>query len=295
VIIWNADHGWASFVFHGARASGTESGGIHPGAMLTNIGGQAGWVLPWIWIPMVATLVSSMRRGPRDPARWLLLCIGIGPIAAFTLIALRGNVGLPHWQAPGYLFLFPALGAAVAARIARGEQGARRWMWGSAAAFVLLIAVLASHAATGWMKRVMPQAFTKGDPSADLVDWSALRPALIGRGLLPVDGFVAAPSWIQAGKASIGLEPDTPVLCLCADPHQFYYLHDDRNYLGRNAVIVKKFVEGEDVEKLFSPYFDAVNVVSIESIYRNGSDEVMRVGIYRGRNFKKLFPTTQPR
>ena len=49
------------------------------------------------------------------------------------------------------------------------------------------------------------------------------------------------------------------------------------------------------MQKLFSPYFDAVTVVSIESIYRNGSDEVMRVGIYRGRNFKTLFPTTQPR
>ena len=84
-------------------------------------------------------------------------------------------------------------------------------------------------------------------------------------------------------------------MCLCADPHHFYYLHDDRQFLGRNAVIVKKFVEGENVEKLFSPYFDAVTVVSIESIYRNGSDEVMRVGIYRGRNFKTLFPTTQPR
>jgi 4-amino-4-deoxy-L-arabinose transferase-like glycosyltransferase len=294
VIIWNSKHGWASFVFQGARASGG-GGGIHPEAMLTNLAGQAGWVLPWIWIPLVVTLYSSLTRGPKDAARWFLFCIGIGPIAAFTLIALRGSVGLPHWQAPGYLFFFPALGAAAAARIGRGQRGTSRWLWTSAAAFVVLVAVLASQAATGWMKRAIPQAFAKGDPTADLVDWSSLRPALIGRGLLPVDGFVAAPSWIQAGKASIGLEPDTPVLCLCADPHHFYYLHDDRKFLGRNAVIVKKFVEGEDVEKLFAPYFDAVTVVSIESIYRNGSDDVMRVGIYRGRNFKKLFPTTQPR
>ena len=203
VVIWNSDHGWVSFAFQGARATG--SGGIHPGAMLTNIAGQAGWVLPWIWIPLVVTLVSSARHGPKDAARWFLLCIGIGPIAAFTLIALRGSVGLPHWQAPGYLFLFPALGAAAAARIGRGGTGTRRWLWASATTFVLLVSVLASHAATGWMKRVIPSAFAKGDPTADLVDWSSLRPALIGRGLLPVDGFVAAPSWIQAGKASIGL------------------------------------------------------------------------------------------
>lgn len=293
VIIWNSEHGWVSFAFQSGRAGG--SGGIHPGAMFTNIAGQAAWVLPWIWIPLVAVLLGSLKRGPADAPRWFLLCIGIGPVAAFTLIALRGSVGLPHWQAPGWLFFFPALGAAAAARIERGQKSARRWLWASAATFPVLIATFGSHAATGWMKRAIPSAFAKGDPTADLVDWSSLRPTLIQRGLLPVDGFVAAPSWIQAGKASIGLEPDTPVLCLCADPHHFYYLHDDRRFLGRNAVLIKKYVEGEDVGKIFGDYFDAINVVSIESIYRNGSDDVMRVGIYRGRNFRKPFPTAQPR
>jgi 4-amino-4-deoxy-L-arabinose transferase-like glycosyltransferase len=293
VIVWNSEHGWVSFLFQGGRAGG--SGGIHPAAMLTNIAGQAAWVLPWIWIPLVAALWKSLRSGPTDAPRWFLFCIGIGPIAAFTLIALRGSVGLPHWQAPGYLFLFPALGAAAASRISNGRRGTITWMYASAAAFVLLVAIAGSQAATGWMKRAIPSAFAKGDPTADLVDWSSLRPALIGRGLLPVDGFVAAPSWIQAGKASIGLEPDVPVLCLCADPHHFYYLHDDRQYLGRNALLIKKYVPDEDVEKLFAEYFASIQVVSIESIYRAGSDEVMRVGIYRARNFKKLFPTTQPR
>lgn len=292
VILWNREHGWVSFAFQGARAAGT--GGLHIGALLTNIAGQAAWVLPWIWIPLVATLVRSLRAGPRDARRWFLFCLAVGPIATFTLIALRGDVGLPHWQAPGYLMLFPALGASVAARLESGDVRVRRWLRGSVWAFVLLVALLGSHTATGWLGAVMPGAFTRGDPSSDAIDWSELRPALEARGLLPVDGFVAAPSWIQAGKAAVGLGPDVPVICLCADPHHFFYLRDDRAYLGANALIVKREKPGDDVVSAFSPYFESVEAAGVVPIHRGGR-EALRVGIWKARGFRRAYPTEQPR
>ena len=57
--------------------------------------------------PARGRAMARGRGGPRDAARWFLACVGIGPIAAFTLIALLGDPGLPHWEAPGYLFILP--------------------------------------------------------------------------------------------------------------------------------------------------------------------------------------------
>ncbi|HVT40225.1 MAG TPA: glycosyltransferase family 39 protein [Gemmatimonadaceae bacterium] len=292
VIVWNYRHGWVSFRFQGGRAAGT--GGIHPETMLANIGAQAAWVLPWIWVPLVAALWGALRRGTSDARRWFLVCLAIGPLAGFTLIALHGSVGLPHWQAPGYLMLFPLLGSAVAARLERGDTLARRWLGASVWGFAGLVLLLGSHTATGWLDRLFPAAFAKGDPTGDTVDWRLLKPALQSHGLLPLDGFIAAPSWIQASKAAIGLGPDVKVLCLCADPHHFYYMQNDSAFLGANAVIAKKVTENDDVPAEFAPYFEEITPLDVVPVMRAGQ-VVMRVALYRAKGFRKLFPTEQPR
>lgn len=292
VILWNRAHGWVSFQFQGGRAEGT--GGLHPLAALSNVGAQAAWVLPWIWVPLVVVLWQALRGGPRDAKRWFFACLAIAPIAGFTLVALRGDVGLPHWPATGYLMLFPLLGAAIAARLARGDARTRRWLAASVWGFVALVAVIGTHTATGWLGRVMPRAFAGGDPTADAVDWRLLRPALAARGLIPMDGFVAATSWIQAGKAAIGAGRDVKVLCLCGDPHHFLYMQNDSAWLGANAAIVKKVKPNDDVIAEFSPYFESVTALDVVPVTRAGR-LVMEVGVYRAMNYRKLFPTNQPR
>ena len=292
VLLWNREHAWASFVFQGARATGT--GGVHPVAMLSNIAGQMAWVLPWIFVPLAAALWRAARTGPRDSARWFLLCLAIGPIAAFTLIALRGDVGLPHWQAPGWLFVFPALGAAAAERMERDDRTTRRWLRWSVGGYIGLIAVLASQANRGWMVRVAPSAFAKGDPTTDLLDWREVRPALEANGWLPAGGFVAAPSWIQSGKAAVGVGPDWPVLCLCADPHHFRYTQDDRRWLGHDAVLLVKHKERDDVVAKFSPYFTSVTLAGQVPLHRHGVP-AMTVDVYKASGFRQLYPTDQSR
>jgi hypothetical protein len=292
VLAWNRDHGWVSFAFQGGRAAGGD--GVHVGAMLANIAGQAGYVLPWIWVPLVVVLWGALRTGPRDAARWFLVCLGIGPIAAFTLISLRGGGGLPHWQAPGYLMLFPMLGAAAAGRLERGDALVRRWLRWSAWTFVVLVALLATQTANGWMERLAPSLFEHGDPTTDMVSWRELRSTLDAKHMLEHGEFLAAPSWIQAGEAALGTGPDVPVLCLCADPHHFYYMHDDRALLGRDAVFVKKLKANDDVAATFAPYFESFEGADTLLIRRAGA-VVGRVGIYRARGFKKVFPTSQPR
>jgi hypothetical protein len=294
VIIWNREHGWTSFVFQGGRAAGR--GGLHLDSMLASIGGQAAYVLPWIWIPLVVVLYRAIRGGPRDAARWFLVCLGIGPIAAFTLIALRGDPGLPHWEAPGYLMILPILGAAVAARLEHGDDRTRRWLKTSIWSFVWLVIFLATQTESGWIQRVAPSLLAKGDPTTDMISWRELRPELDAKGLLSHGEFLAAPSWIQAGQSALGTGPDIPIICLCADPHHFYYMNDDRTFLGHDAVFVKKLKENDDVVAAFSPYFESLEAVDTLVIHRVSSKrDAVRIGVYRARGFKKLFPTTQPR
>ena len=292
VVVWNSRHGWASFAFQGSRASGT--GGLHLTPMFANIAGQAAWVLPWIWLPLVAVLWRALRGGPGDAKRWFLACVAILPIAVFTLVALRGEVGLPHWQAPGYLMLFPLLGASVAERLAQGDARTRRWLRASVWGFLALVGLLATQTATGWLSRAIPAAFAKGDPTADAVDWRELRQAIAAHGNIPRNGFVAAPSWIQAGKASVGLGPGVNVLCLCADPHHFLYMQNDSAWLGADAVIVKKVKPNDDVIAEFGPYFESVTPLGVIPITRHG-ETVMRVALYKGGKFRTLFPTAQHR
>jgi hypothetical protein len=300
VIVWNARHHGVSFVFQSARATptGIFSGGLHLDTFLANIGGQMAWLLPWIFVPLAASAWRALRAGPRDERRWFLLCIAAGPIALFTLVSLRGDVGLPHWQAPGWLFVFPLLGAGVAERLdgvnAGVQRTARRWLQWSVGGYAALILVLATHASTGWIARVAPKLFERGDPTGDLVPWRMLKPTLAGLGYYPVNGFIAATSWIQAGKAAVAMGPGTPVLCLCGDPHHFFYAESDSAFLGRDAMIVKKVREGDDVLERFAPYFERIDPITRFGVYR-GRQEVMQLEVYRAKNFRALYPTDQPR
>lgn len=292
VVIWNARHEWVSFAFQGGRAG--SAGGIHLDSLAANIGGQMAWVLPWIFVPLALAAWRALRSGPGDARRWFLLSLAAGPIIVFTLASLGGEIGLPHWQAPGWLFVFPMLGAATAERLDRGEKRTMRWLKGSVWGYVALIAVLTSHASTGWLARVAPRAFEQGDPTGDLVTWSGLKPALADAGFDGATEFVAATSWIQAGKAAVAAGPLVPVYCLCADPHHFRYTIDDRDLLARDALIVHKVRSGDDVVTRFAPYFERIERVSSFPVVR-GAQEVMTVELFRATNFRQVFPTTQPR
>ena len=88
VLVWNATHHWASFAFQGGRAEGLR---FHPFAPIGVLAGEALFVLPWIWVPMMAVWIATLRRGSADWRRWLLCWLGMLPIVLFAAVALWSN------------------------------------------------------------------------------------------------------------------------------------------------------------------------------------------------------------
>jgi hypothetical protein len=296
VIVWNAQHDLASIRFQAGRAT---THGIHFGALAQNVGGQLGYLLPWIGVPLVWQLVRAFRLGPRDGPRWLLCCLAIGPIAVFTLVSLGGNPGLPHWPAPGYLLLLPLLGDAAARYEARGTRERRLVRHSLVAAttgFVVLVVIAASQVATGWVSRVAPSVFAKGDPSLEAVDWRDLRVELARRDFLKNGVIVAATNWIDGAKIGYSLGPSIPVVCLSDDPRGFQFTYPPGDYVGRDGLlIVRQGPQSRPVDAagLYAKNFQTLEALDTVAIRRAGQIEIS-LAVFRGRKFKLSTDSRRP-
>ncbi|WP_366657160.1 glycosyltransferase family 39 protein [Fodinicurvata sp. EGI_FJ10296] len=236
VLIWNIQHDFVSIAFQGGRgAPGDE---LRPDRILSNIAGQAAWILPWIFVPLAWVFVRAALAGPGDPRRWFLVCLGAGPILVFTIVVMWGSRGLFHWQAPGWLMIFPLLGAAVAGRLRSGNAVTRWWLTASAVLLAAITIILATHTATGWIRAAVP-TFEGSDPTVEALTWRELRVALESSDLLDGgDRFVVALHWLEGGKIGQALGPDMPIVCFCSDPRHFAFMADPSTFEGRDAVII---------------------------------------------------------
>src|SRR6516162_9385979 len=214
VLAWNIEHDWISVGYQAGRAR--FGGQLHPEYVLANLIGQAIWILPWIFVPLLIAAWRASRAGRPAERSWYCLCLGLPAIALFTVAPLLGNLGLPHWQMPGWLMLYPVLGENAPRSLAPARL--RRLGFACVAALVLLGTVLASHAATGFGRILAPRLFAHGDPTLDAFEWSQLPGELRARGLLQPGVFIVTSSWIYAGRVDEALHPTVPVVVFGGNP-----------------------------------------------------------------------------
>jgi Dolichyl-phosphate-mannose-protein mannosyltransferase len=257
VLVWNAGHGWTSFLFQGGRAGGA----LHPFGPMVALAGQAAFLLPWIWAPLMWCGLVALRRGPSDRERWLLVCLAAPPILLFTMAALWGNT-LFHWAAPGYLTLTPLLGDAIARR-RRTSRLVRIWL-GTTAAFVIVAVVfVASEVRFNWLSGPIAELPLGRDPNLDVVDWTSLRTELESRGFLDRSGLVIATlKWHEAGKIDYALSGRIPVICLGPDPRQYGLVANSDDYAGADVLIVAPRRSLAQIESQFGGQFDAIEPVA---------------------------------
>ncbi|WP_309603953.1 glycosyltransferase family 39 protein [Phenylobacterium sp.] len=272
VIIWNAQHQWASFAFQGGRAAAAH--GLRPLAPGLASLGQAALLLPWIFVPLIWAACRSLRPEWTDQRRGFCLALSLPGIVLFTLTPLWGQPSLPHWAMPAWLFLFPLLGQMLAEAAAW-----RRWprIW-AAASFVALGAlwtVLLSDASTGWVGRTWPRVFAKGDPTRELVEWGPLARQLndvtVLQGRTP---FLVSMKWSEAGRLAPMAPAGAPVMVFSDDPRGFGYRRDVGALIGRDALIVVKPEDLADGLSWIRPCFGSVEPLKVAIIGRGGRPEL---------------------
>jgi 4-amino-4-deoxy-L-arabinose transferase-like glycosyltransferase len=284
-LIWNARHGWISFRFQGGRADQH----FHPLGPVVALAGAAVYFLPWIWLGLVGCGVAALRRGRREPGQWLLLCLAAPPIVLFTLVSLWGKT-LPHWTAPGYLMLIPLLGAALARR-APPSPRIRRAAIATGLVVVLGTAAVAAAVRFDWPGRLAtPLMARTGDPIVAAVDWTPLRNELARRGLLGRPGLVvAATNWLDAGKIDYALGGTVPVLCLCAEPHQYGLVAPAADYAGDDVLIIAPRTTPADIFARYRARFRTIAPLPAAQLQIDGR-EVLSLPLYLGRDLRPPAP-----
>ena len=270
VLAWNIEHDWISVGYQAGRAR--FGGQLHPEYVLANLIGQAIWILPWIFVPLVIAAWRVSRAGRTAERSWYCLCLGLPTIAVFTVAPLWGGLGLPHWPMPGWLMLYPVLGEYLVRWLEPARL--RRWGFTCVALLVLLGTVLASHAATGFGRILAPRLFAYGDPTLDAFEWSQLPGELRARALLQSGDFLITTNWMYAGRIDQALHHTVPVVVFGGNPKEFGLRYDPAEFLGRDALVLGPADSMKGVAGRLRPYFDAVDELAPFGLGRSGMQEI---------------------
>ena len=269
VILWNIRHDWISI---GYQASRGHFSGVHPGYLLANLLGQAIWMLPWIFVPMLIAAWRTWLAGPMAQRSWFCLCLAAPTLAVFTLIPLWGGLGLPHWQMPGWLMLYPVLGEQ--ARRSLAPKRLRHWGIACACLLVLIAAVLTAHAVSGAGWGLAPRLFARGDPSLEAFEWGQLPAELQRRVLLERGMFFITTNWRYAGRIDQAFHDAFPVVVVGANPKQFGLRYDPARFVGHDALLVEPAENASDISSRLRPYFVLVQALEPFALGRSGRQEI---------------------
>jgi 4-amino-4-deoxy-L-arabinose transferase-like glycosyltransferase len=261
VIWWNWAHGWQSFHYQSFRAVGLH---LHPLAPLTIWGGEALFVLPWLWLPMFLLLIRAVRKGPVDRRDWFLAMLGVIPIVLFAAVGVWSSTHiLYHWAAPGYLMLFPMLGKWADLWRPRLRNAV------VAASAALLVSAAAAIAAEECYNFIpdLDLRFPPGkSPLLQAVDWDSLRAELAGRDVQAV----AALRWYDAGKISYGIAGALPVAVFGREPHEFGISTPPKDLVGDNVLLIAMPGDVSAITAKYAPYFRSLAPAPALTVMNHG-------------------------
>jgi len=294
VVIWNMENHWISFLFQGSRA-GSREFSIHPEWFLRSIFGQALWLAPWIWIPLIREFFVALKKGKQEPAYGFIFWMALLPITVFTLVTLWSNTQYHfHWQAPGYMMLFLPLGATVAIKMSDYQvkrKRVKRWLFISSALTVLFSCVLLIHTETGFWQSYGPGWIVKSfggehDPTIEGYDYDDIARRFEKEGWKEnKDIFLGSVRWWQAGKIDWALKGQKPMVIFSPDPRNHAFFIKPTELLGKDAVVICQNNE-KDIDANVRPFFDSVERMRDIEIRRNEITE-LTLQVYYCRNFQK--------
>ena len=286
VLVWNARHGWMSLLFQGDRAVG---GRWHPFGPLTTLAGEALFLLPWIWAPMMLCLGWAVRdrlspARTSDLRQWLLTCLAMPAILLFLGVSLSSRV-LYHWASPGYIMLLPMLGAQVAARV-RDSRALRACLVATACLALAGVVVVGTEVRFNWLPDVIEDFGLGHDPDIGAVDWTSLRQTLQRRGWLAQPGLIVATvRWHDAGKVDYALDGAAKVVCLGRDPREYGVIAKTGADVGRDMLIVAPRYTIRTIRARLGDRFGAITPLPSVMLLHAGRP-AMVLPLFLGRAFK---------
>ena len=268
VLVWNAQHDWASFRFQ--LGHGLPSG--KEGNVPAYFGSQAGLVTPGVFLVLLAVWGASLRRWRALPdAQRFLVLTSLLPFLFFIYAATKAPVSA-NWPAFAY---FTGLMLVAAWHAGAGRGWRRGVVWLNYGLMTLLIAVIVAQA--HW--RVLP--LDKRDPAKRYHGWPEMLAKLeTVAERYPGALLVGNNYQVQSQLAYHFKTPQLPALNIDSRHNQFDYF--DRGALaGRDLLIVDKAYSLEP----FAPYFDSVERLATFTIHWRGIP-ARHLSVVLGKNYR---------
>jgi hypothetical protein len=272
VLIWNMGHDWASLRFQGERLNlnhtdtpfalhlpflGTPLDLMSP---LSTVLALAGKLTPWIFVPLVLTLVEAFASRRADERRLLFLCLG-GPMISFFLFApIFGVTAGKGWSLPGVFFLYPLLGDWIRRKAPQWKVALGKVAFGTVLALAFTLVIIASNDKTGWIAAKVPfmdkaaLRFTSGRAFSHLAENEIFG----ANADFQPEFVISQMDYSASAKLAIALGPSLPVLS-SVDSHSLYYIYDQSAWIGRDGVIVGQRVDADALRSSLSPWFAKVD------------------------------------
>jgi len=281
VVLWNAEHQWASFAFQGSRRAG-QMASFQPRFFVVLLATQFLLVTPWLFGLSLGALWRAAREAiagvASDRTRLLLISAAV-PLLLFTALSFRSHVKL-NWLAPAYWSLI-ILGVH---QWLQRSASLRRLAWGLGSSAVLLLVALVIS--------VTPNLPIVGD----LNSWSGWKEAAYrvdqASRTARAEGqasFVFSPNYKISSLLRFYL-PDQPRTyaqdIYGARALQFDHFPLDSDLKGATGILVLSDQSQSQLDLArVAPFFDTLERVDVVETQALGR-VTRRVEIYRGTNYK---------
>jgi 4-amino-4-deoxy-L-arabinose transferase-like glycosyltransferase len=232
VVLWNAEHGWASFARQGGRVAEWQ-----PASAIRFIGeligGQIGLATPLVFVLFAGGVASAARLAwrTRDPVWTLLAALTLPATLVFAQHAIGDRVQ-GNWPA----IIYPA--AAIAAAGLRGRPWQR--LQGPALALgfavTLIVYLQAGVAPVSLPVRLDPIALR-------LAGWDTLAARIADVRQQAGADFVAADQYGVAAELALGLPPGIPVIGI--EPRWALFDLPHPMLAGRTGILVRSARRGD--------------------------------------------------
>lgn len=269
VIVWNYQHGWASFTKQLAHGLGRKG---HP---LLNLGvyfgSQLGVVSPFLFFGLLWVMIKSLRLGVKEKRDNLLLlsCFSLPVFLFFLLISLRSKVEA-NWPAMGYLSAMVLLSGFLFAI----EKKRKR--------IALLLLIFVTSLSFTILAHSFPLLPPKIKPINWLYGWEELGGEVSRlKKKMPEESFIFAPRHQLA--AAIAFYTDEKYQTYEIDSQYGKDYWGNIDFLkGRDAL----FIAYSDYDKLpfVASHFSSLKKEKGISIFRRG-EKIKDFSIYRCHNY----------